>query len=65
MSSLSGNVDHSQVVLNKRSKMNPLISFEQFKYVLNLFNSLGKLHFKRKKKSPSIRMKKDFSYFLE
>ena len=49
MRSLSGNVDHSQVVLKKRSKINPFISFEQFKYGLNLFNSLRKLHFKRKK----------------
>lgn len=38
--------------------MNPLISFEQFKYVLNLFNSLGKLHFKRKKKALQLEWKK-------
>lgn len=66
MRSLSGNVDHSQIVLNKRSKINPLISFEQFKHGLNMFNSLRKRKpFSKEKKKALIRMKKDYSYFLE
>lgn len=53
MKSLSGNVNHSPIVVIKRSKINPSISFEQFKHGVRVAKGTT-FQKKRKKKALQI-----------
>ena len=63
MKSLPGNVNHSQIVLIKRSKINPSISFEQFKHGFRVAKGTT---FQKKKEKKALQIewkkKKDYSF---